>query len=581
MTENRPPTWRLAARWAILAGLSCAACAYVARNLLPGVSFRTPAILIPLATGGLLVLAGALANLGWIAAILRGRKFLIGVNVWAMVLLSVTLLAIANAIVAVTPQTDGWFLDVTRNRIHTLSDQTRNILGGLDRDVRITVLLGSGEVSVGYGTTMNLTQRVEDLMRLYATAGPRVKTETLLFYEDKTRADAFAARFKGKADPDSLVIESGERNVQLRFRDLVEAAPTGFAPPGSEDLPAFRGEEKITSAILSLAEEKQSVVYFITGHGEFAPEGGGGKALNRFTTELRRDNYRVDTLNLLTKGEIPADCSVLVIAGPVTAYQPGEALLLRKHLEAGGKLLLLVRPRAAKGSLEGLEMLLSDFNIDAVDKEVVIEVYRDLRGGVVGDVKVYVQDYAKHPITDDLLSMTCFLQGACPVRPLMPEPPQGAMAMRNMPASPFIAVELFRSSADSWGESNLSAAEIKFEAGQDTKGPLSLALAVTRRPLPAPAKDDAGTRIVAVGTTTIAADPLLNQYEANRIFLMNAINWLAKKESKLGIPPSKPDRNELQAGPMELKLILLITVILMPLASVFAGLMVWWARRRE
>jgi ABC-type uncharacterized transport system involved in gliding motility auxiliary subunit len=48
-----------------------------------------------------------------------------------MVGLAVLLLAIANAIVAGTPQTDAWFLDLTRARLHTLSAQTRNILKGL------------------------------------------------------------------------------------------------------------------------------------------------------------------------------------------------------------------------------------------------------------------------------------------------------------------------------------------------------------------------------------------------------------------------------------------------------------------
>ncbi|HOQ61750.1 MAG TPA: hypothetical protein PKZ08_14085, partial [Vicinamibacterales bacterium] len=271
-------------------------------------------------------------------------------------------------------------------------------------------------------------------------------------------------------------------------------------------------------------------------------------------------------------------------AGPV---RPGGAVprLLREYLDKDGKLLLLVKPRAVKGTVEGLELLLSDFNVDVADKAVVIEVYRDLlSGSSVGDVKVVVQDYAKHPITDDLANMNCFLQAACPVKSLMPEPPQGQMAMRNMPFSPYVAVELLRSSAESWGETNLTARQVKFEAGEDEKGPIPLALAITRRPLPGPgAREDVagGPRLVVVGSTSIASDATLTQYEANRVFMMNAVNWLARKESKLGIPPSKPDRSELKAGPTGMKVILLITVVLMPLASIVTGLLVWWARRRE
>ena len=586
MTDNRPPLWKVIARWGIPVGILCAACGYVARNLVPGLAFTSPGVAIPLAAGGVLFLFGIAVNADWLWSIAKGRKFLIGVNVWAMVILSIVLLAVVNAIVAVTPQTDGWFVDVTRNRVHTLSEQTRNILKGLDRDIKITVLLGSGTVRVGYGNTIDLTTRVSDLLRLYAGGSSRVKAETIDTYVDKTRADMFAARFKANAEPDTIVVEIGERNVQIPFRDLIDAPPMDYMNPQPDDMtPGFKGEEKITAAIVSLSEDKQSVVYFVTGHGEFLPEGAEGKALSRFSTELRRDNYRIETLNLETKGEIPADCSVLVIAGPTASYKPIEAAILRKYLEGDGKLLLLVRPRAAKGTLEGLEVLLSDFNIDVADKEVVIEVYRDLvRGTAVGDVKVIVQDYAKHPITDDITNLNCYLQGACPVKPLLPEPPPGPAGVRNMPASPYIAVQLLRSGADSWGETNLAAPEVKFDAGQDEKGPLPLALAITKRPLPvpgAPKDDTGGARIVAVGSTTIAADVILKEYEANRVFLMNSVNWLAKKETKLGIPPSKPDRNELRAGPMGMKLILLITVVIMPLAAIFAGLLVWFARRHE
>jgi cobalamin biosynthesis protein CobD/CbiB len=34
---------------------------------------------------------------------------------------------------------------------------------------------------------------------------------------------------------------------------------------------AFKGEEALTSALLEITEEKQSKLYFLSGHGEAAP----------------------------------------------------------------------------------------------------------------------------------------------------------------------------------------------------------------------------------------------------------------------------------------------------------------------
>ena len=148
-----------------------------------------------------------------------------------------------------------------------------------------------------------------------------------------------------------------------------------------------------------------------------------------------------------------------------------------------------------------------------------------------------------------------------------------------------------RSSARSWGETDFSAKPIRFDPNQDEKGPLSLAVAVERNPRGAspyapPQESGGGPRLVVVGSPSIASDNALGKtrqegYEGDRTFVMNSVNWLMKKESKLGIPPQRPDRRELSASPAALKAVFFITVLAMPLAAILGGGLVWWVRRRS
>ena len=505
-----------------------------------------------------------------------------------MIGLGVALLVVANAIVALSPRTEAWFMDCTEKRLHTLSSRTRNILRGLDKDVAITVMMGTGVVSYDWRGEVEVGPRVRDMLRLYRAESPRVKAEIVNCYRDKTRASQVAMRLEDEVEPDSIIIECGDRHKLIPFRDLIELPSLSPGAEASSGI-RFKGEAKLTEAMLTVTEEKQAVVYFLTGHGEMAMEGPSDKALNRFVIELRRDNYRMESLNLLQRREIPDDCRVLVIAGPVVAFQDDEVELLRRYLDGDGKLLVLLRPRTLGGNAAGLDGLLADYNVRLRDDQVVIAVYRDLlTGQAVGNLQVIVNNFGAHPITTEFRTATinCLLENVCPLGVVVPELPAGRYGVPTL-ASPYRVTPLLDSGHESWGETDLAKRPVKFDADEDAKGPLTLAVAVECRAVQGPGPSTAnapdstdGPRLVVLGATKVASDEALEQYAGNRLLVMNCVSWLARQETKLGIPPQEVDRRELNATPSALKAVFLITVIGMPLMGILCGGLVWWARRR-
>jgi len=560
VTETRPPSiFSKITRAAILVGMACVGVAVGALYILSDARLRSTIVVAPLAIGLILFLLGVLCNLRWLWQRVRRRRFLLGLNVWAMVFLALVVLTVANVIVVKTPETESWYLDCTADRLFTLSEKSRNILDGLTQDLRIVNLVGSGTVSFEGQGSVNIAKRVKDMLGVYRAASPRIRTETIDFYREKLRAEQVAQRFGRSVGPDTLLIESGGVVQTLSYFDLVRTE--GFAP-------VFLGEEKITAAILALSQPRPSNVCFLVGHGEMGPQGPEDAALGKFADALRGDNCRVETLNLRRAGRMPDACDLLVIAGPTAAFEQSETDTIRDWLAGGGRLLVLARPNAVGGRMTGLDTLLGEHNVHVDDRRIAIEVYRN-----VPDLRVVVQDFGKHPITEGLRNINCLLARASPAAPLLNAESDARLT------SPYEVTTLLRSSAQSWAEADIASSPMAFTEGRDTRGPLSLAVAAERRK-PKEADGKTGMRIVVIGSTDVAMDEAFETYVGNRALMTNSAAWLMDTERKLGIPPQPSAQRRLKEDETAWKIVFVIVVLGMPAAAMAAGLGVWAVRRR-
>jgi hypothetical protein len=227
--------------------------------------------------------------------------------------------------------------------------------------------------------------------------------------------------------------------------------------------------------------------------------------------------------------------------------------------------------------------------VDVRDDEIIIEPARDLMGRNVLSSMLIVDAYGRHPITDDVTRMNCVMDRVAPVRAATPDAP--AQFGRPMgPQSDYAVTGLIYSGSNSWAEPNPTKSPLKFDPEHGEKGPLCVGVAVQRRAksesqaAPPGEPPEKGARLVVIGSTDTASDMAFSHpeagYEANRTLVMNCVNWLTNKETKLGIPPQKTDRRELASGPATFKAIFFIAVIGMPLAVALLGGMVWWVRRK-
>jgi len=145
-----------------------------------------------------------------------------------------------------------------------------------------------------------------------------------------------------------------------------------------------------------------------------------------------------------------------------------------------------------------------------------------------------------------------------------------------------------KTSDKGWGETNLRqllAGKPVEKDDNDLAGPVAVAVAVEAKSPGAGKGDEAkkeeaksGFRLVAFGDSDFLTDGQVAN-AGNLTLALNSFNWLAKREQALGIPPREMEQVNLFLSRQQLRNILLITLLGMPLAAIVIGVVVWRRRR--
>src|SRR3989344_77006 len=221
-------------------------------------------------------------------------------------------------------------LDLTQEKVYTLSDSTRRVLGQLENNVEIT-LYASGRLPSQYSPVV---KDIKDVLRDYKTGSkgkiivktkdPSLKTE-----------DATEAASKGIQEIQFNVIGQEEFQVKTGFLGVL------ISVEGKEDtLPFIQQTEDLeytlTSIINKLTAKDKKTIGFLSGHGE--------KGIFDYTFlngELTKQ-YESKTITMdKTNPVIDENIDPLVIAGPTTKFEVNEKEAIKLFMLNNNVLLLI------------------------------------------------------------------------------------------------------------------------------------------------------------------------------------------------------------------------------------------------
>ena len=110
-------------------------------------------------------------------------------------------------------------------------------------------------------------------------------------------------------------------------------------------------EEGITGALIRDLKGSTRTVCFVAGSGEHQIDDTDRDGFSDFKDLLAKDNYATKAISLLQKAEVPADCTVLVVGGPVSDYVQPEVDAIKKYVEGGGRALFMLDPPLKIGQI--------------------------------------------------------------------------------------------------------------------------------------------------------------------------------------------------------------------------------------
>lgn len=373
----------------------------------------------------------------------------------------------------------------------------------------------------------------------------------------KKMGDELAQRF-GSDIENSVIIACGEKNKKLVLSDFYDS----FGEKDSK----FKGEQAVSSAILSVSNDKVNKIYFLKGHGELNPAATDpNRGLSEFSNALALRGFKLDVLDLSQKGDIPEDADMLIIAAPQTALLPREIDALRNYLlKRNGRVVMFL----GLGPIGALGDVLFDWGIRADDMLVVdTSEYESSTGDIVA--RLYPQK--PHEIVRYLVDLGLPVQfgSVRPVREDLGAPIDGSLTLST----------LIGSSPTSWAQRNYrSSAPAKYNDMTDLKGPVPLAMVASRKGRSDLGLDIPGGRIAVFGDENFITNSRLNALGNSKLAL-NTINWMFDDNTSLNIAPRKAARYSLTLSRGDMNS-LALRLLFLPLFVLFAGFVTYILRRQ-
>ncbi|MDP1762060.1 MAG: GldG family protein, partial [Deltaproteobacteria bacterium] len=324
----------------------------------------------------------------------------------------------------------GWHpmrWDTTLDQTQSLSPASLALLKEVTQPLTMTVFMpeGAGE-----------RQSAKEVLQLYGYHNPKVSYRFVDPEREPLKAQQAGYRFAG--------------NVLLDYQ-------------GRRQMADQTDENAITNALRKVLKKERQKVYFLAGHGErdLADSKPGGFQVAK--TALDNEGYEVESLNLLSRGAVPQDAAVVIVAAPKKPLLSTEVQALKAYLEKGGRLFIMLEA-FEDGGLQGF---LAGYGV-ALDNGLILDVNQVSQSLGLSAVMPLVSQYGPSKITQDFKNLVTIYPMARPLVLRKDHPDVSLLALATTMSTSY----------EKLGKEWIKDEKAAFDAKTDKKGPFTVAAQV-------------------------------------------------------------------------------------------------------
>lgn len=458
-----------------------------------------------------------------------------------MIAVAVAIVAVINLVLGELPA--SWTsIDVTAEKLYSLTDQTKEYVKNIQEDVSIYVIAAESSSDTTLGQTL---QRFDDLSEHIAVEyiDPNVNPRFHTQYTDSS------------ISMNSLIVVSDKRNKVIDYNDIYETSYDYDYNTGSysSSTTGYDGEGQILSALDFVLSDEMPKMYMTGGHGEYTLS-------STFTGAVSKENVDYETINLLEYDAVPEDAACLLINGAVKDFSSDDKDKVIAYLEKGGNVILITG--YTEEETPNLDELLNYMGLRLAEGLIVEQDGNNYYGNPY--LLLPNQSYSSYTtgLYNTYYVFAPYAQGI-----LVPDE-----ETENISYSTFLST-----SDKAFAKADVNNLTDYKKNEEDQDGPFALGVSAVKE-----LSDGTQATMVVYTSEQMFTDEANSMVSgANLTLFTNSISGFVNHEVTVSVPVKEYEVSYLTVTQSKAVLIGLLTTIIIPVGCLAAGFIIWFRRRKR
>lgn len=261
---------------------------------------------------------------------LNSRKLGHGISAVAITAIVVVAVILLNVGFGVLSDLGMWWIDLTSEKMYTLTDETVEMLDGTFRQVNAG-RKESGEedvtVDIIFCADPDLIKGNEKMRYIYYTAralekkfSDSIRVSTTNVWTNPSSVDRYRTNSYSAIYQSNIIVASGS---EFRITSIETYYTYDSDTSGDSEPWAYNAEKKFVQSIVAVTRAESPICGITINHGEALATDAGRAEYSEFLNVIRNAGYEIRYLDL-TKEAIPENCRLLLTFDPQSDFL-GEA----------------------------------------------------------------------------------------------------------------------------------------------------------------------------------------------------------------------------------------------------------------
>ncbi len=479
-----------------------------------------------------------------------------------MVVLAIAIVVVLNVIASAVETKAGLKIDLTSNKIYSLSAQTESNIRSIMNKKNENGEYSNEFVIYSFANDYTQDNLIGKTLERYAALSNNITLSVLDPAKDSILRNKFSGVGDQVVEDKTVVVFNSKKNSfrVITYKDM-------YYTDTENNVSYWTLEQKLTSAFMFLDSGRaQTNVYFLTGHGETVTNVQFSERAKFLKEKLEEENFKVDNIDLAMNDLHSGD--ILIVIGPSSDISEQDRDKVIKFLDANGKALFFLDPSSSR--LKNFEAILDHYMIK-FKNEIVYE-NAESRHAHNRPLDLIPEVLSNKEITNGIFnSKSSVYAGNC------------AYLEEYNPSSDLLTVlPLLNTSNESvsipYEDYITGAYENKIKMDEYIKKQRCIGLALYQKDSSSMQIDE-GTRICVFSSSELA---LGDDYVStgNVSLIKNCVNWVDNKTNTISISGVQMNAYELSiADAATVKTLVTIVIIVIPVLILGGGVIIWLRRK--